>query len=371
MPSALFASTSPYKPSLLTISFAENPTESLGAQLNNRDNGETAEMFIPSYLTILMLLDGDTVARKSGVLQGDCIVCVNGEGFRRFPPDWPEGDLEHLSGDHEEWTDEQKVKRAETLTGLDIGEHYNVVLDRIKEIKAEGDANPLILTLERHGWDAKANSFGRFLVARDSNIVQAMGMLEKHEQWRERMFPIDLTSPSLQEILKLKAISEICVNPQAPTVYVNYAKLAVLEHSHTPEDVVKVFIMFTEIMLGKAPDPTHPKTCQFIDLTGVVISVTGFRVDILKALYAAFEPNYPEALHTMVLYPVSKTMSSIIKAMLRFVNSKTLDKIVMTDDLEVVYKELGWDKEEVDASGGFDDFVRKNDKAANDLIIEI
>jgi hypothetical protein len=57
--------------------------------------------------------------------------------------------------------------------------------------------------------------------------------------------------------------------------------------------------------------------------------------------------------------------------MLRFVNSKTLDKIVMTDDLEVVYKELGWDKEEVDASGGFDDFVRKNDKAANDLIIEI
>ena len=38
MPSALFQSTSPYKPSILTISFAEDPAGSLGAQLNNRDN---------------------------------------------------------------------------------------------------------------------------------------------------------------------------------------------------------------------------------------------------------------------------------------------------------------------------------------------
>jgi hypothetical protein len=38
MPSALFQSTSPYKPSLLTISFAEDPAGSLGTQLNNRDN---------------------------------------------------------------------------------------------------------------------------------------------------------------------------------------------------------------------------------------------------------------------------------------------------------------------------------------------
>jgi hypothetical protein len=35
---AAFSSTSPSKPSLLTISFAENPSAVLGVGLNNRDN---------------------------------------------------------------------------------------------------------------------------------------------------------------------------------------------------------------------------------------------------------------------------------------------------------------------------------------------
>lgn len=359
-------------------------------------------MFIPSYLTILKLLDGDTVARRSGVVQGDCIVCVNGEGFRRFPPDDSDDDLEHLNGSpQEKLTEDEKKRRAETIKGLDKGEHYETILNRIKEIKAAADPqNPLILQLERHGWDAKANSFGRFLKAREGNIVEAMGMLEKHEQWREGVFPIDLTSPPLQEILKLKAISEICSNTAAPTVYVNYAKLlAELDASNTTDDVVKAFVMYTEILLGKAPDPTHPQTCQFIDLTGVNISISGgigFRLDILRDIYNTFEPNYPETLHKMVLYPISKTMVSwrrlwlmnpsfccsphycdhyaqsfIIKTFLGFVNSRTLAKIVVTDDLTVVYNELGWDKQEIQASGGWVDFVRKNDKVASDLIIDL
>lgn len=57
--------------------------------------------------------------------------------------------------------------------------------------------------------------------------------------------------------------------------------------------------------------------------------------------------------------------------MLSFVSSKTHAKIVITDDLAVVYEELGWDAQEVDASGGFEDFVRKNDKAANEFIMEL
>ena len=275
--------------------------------------GETAEMFIPSYLTILKLIEGDTVASKAGVVQGDCIVCVNGQGYRRFAPDFLDADLDHISDHQENLTEKEKQKKAETITGLSQGQHYNTILERIKEIKAAVDPeNPLILQLERHGWDAKANSFGRFLHARGDNIVQAMGLLEKHEQWREAMFPIDLTSPSLQEFLRLKSISEILSNTAAPTVYINYAKLAALDLYQLSEDVIKTFVMYMEMLLGKAPDPTHPKICQLIDLTGINVSLAGFRIDILKDFYAAFEPNYPETLHRMVLYPVSKAVVSIV-----------------------------------------------------------
>lgn len=56
-------------------------------------------MFSPGFAQIGRLLDGDTVARKSGVNVGDCIVAVSGQGFRRFAPDYKEEELENLSKD--------------------------------------------------------------------------------------------------------------------------------------------------------------------------------------------------------------------------------------------------------------------------------
>ena len=52
-------------------------------------------MFSPGYAQVGRLLDGDTVALKCGVNVGDCIVAVNGQGFRRFAPDYEEKELEN------------------------------------------------------------------------------------------------------------------------------------------------------------------------------------------------------------------------------------------------------------------------------------
>ena len=68
--------------------------------------------------------------------------------------------------------------------------------------------------------------------------------------------------------------------------------------------MVSAFVIFTERMLAKNADARAPKTTQFIDLSGVSLS-SGFRVDTLKKIYNVFEPNYPETLHKMVMYPVS------------------------------------------------------------------
>lgn len=56
-------------------------------------------MFSPGFAQIGRLLEGATVARKCGVNVGDCIVAVNGSGFRRFAADFKDDELENLSGE--------------------------------------------------------------------------------------------------------------------------------------------------------------------------------------------------------------------------------------------------------------------------------
>jgi hypothetical protein len=300
-----FASSSSDAPTLLNISFANDPTGSLGAQLVNcnKENSNEIfyEMFLPGYAVVGRLLPGDTVARKSGVQVGDVIISVNGQGFRRFKPDHKEEEEKGVFG--------QKVVPA--------GAGYDAMLAQIKSIKAaEGDP-PLVLTLERYGWDARPNSWTRFLTARDEHVPAAMQMIQEHEAWRALTFPIDLKYPGLQKILRVKAVSEIEVEGVAgdfpPTVYVNYGKLLSMQTAGeiTAEDVVAAFVIFTERMLAKAKDPRNPKTCQFIDLSGVGI-ISGFRVETLKKIYKVFEPNYPETLFKMVMYPVSTIMVRIV-----------------------------------------------------------
>eukprot|EP00956_Cyclotella_meneghiniana_P035042 scaffold110669_cov39-Cyclotella_meneghiniana.AAC.1 len=55
----LFESLSSERPTLLTISFASDPTASLGVQLSNHDNGLTNEMFSPGYASVANLITYD------------------------------------------------------------------------------------------------------------------------------------------------------------------------------------------------------------------------------------------------------------------------------------------------------------------------
>lgn len=320
-------------------------------------------MFCPGFAQIGRLLDGDTVARKSGVKVGDCIVAVSGRGFRRFAADFKEDELENLSKD-------THMENDANVLHLGKGEAYQALMTRIKSIKAAG-VPPLVLSLERYGWDAKMNSWPRFLEARDGNVPAAMKMLQDHEVWKQTIFPIDLTRDGVQEVLRLKAVAEIDTEQNTnlpPTVYVNFSKLQAVE-SISPDDVCKAFLIFTEMMLARSKDPRSPKACQFIDLSGVTIS-SGFRVDMLKKIYQIFEPNYPETLSKMVMYPVSTMLATTARTLLNFVNEKTQRKFVITNSLAVVCEELGWDQREVESCGGVTEFMHKHEKAGTELILE-
>jgi hypothetical protein len=321
------------------------------------------EMFCPGFATVGRLLEGDTVARRAGVKVGDVIVAVNGQGFRRFAPDFQDEELENLSK-------AKKMKNDHAVLHLGQGEAYEALLAKIKAEKVSGGP-PLVLSLERYGWDAKINSWPRFLDARDGNVPEAIKLLQEHERWRSDTFPIDLTRDGVQEVLRLKAVAEIDIemhNKLPPVVYVNFSKLQAVE-TVSPDDVCKAFVIFTEMMLGRAKDTRNPKTCQFIDLTGVTIS-SGFRVDMLKKIYRVFEPNYPETLSKMVMYPVSTMMGATARTLLNFVNEKTQKKFVITNSLAKVCEELGWDQREVEGCGGVTEFMHKHEKAGSALILE-
>jgi len=335
-PRKFFHSTSPNdKPILVHVSFFADPKGSLGAQLQNCD-GKNAnqELFLPGFAVVGKLIDNpsddskQSVARQAGVQIADVIVAVNGQGFRRFAPDYQSNDPDVVTLDN--GTEDHKVVVELDHAVATPGSAYTDLLTRIKAIKAAAAADnddsvdPLILTLERYSWDARPNAWMRFLAARDDSVPDAMQMIQQHEQWKQQTFPIRLLESGLQKILRTKAVSEIDIDEikhlkdappgsYPPTVYVNYGKLIELQSAGdiTSDDVVQAFLIFTERMLDKHAkkmgNPRNVQTCQFIDLSNVSIT-SGFRVETLKKIYNVFEPNYPETLYKMVMYPVSSIM---------------------------------------------------------------
>ena len=369
--------TSDERPSALFISFSDHPGGSLGAQLHNLDKGDSSEMFNPGYASVKRLLDGETAARKCGVQVGDVLVAVNGEGFRRFKPDYDTSELDDvtegvggmglLDGSATNGSQGTRV-----VAGRQTGGHYAALLGKIKEVKKAADAgNPLFLSLERFNWDSRVNAWPRFLAARDGDVPAAMSMIKEHELWRQSHFPINLAKNGLQDVIKAKAVAEIDIKHEGlpPTVYVNFNKLQSLGSNHSSNDVVDAFLIFTETLLSKSADPRNPKASQFIDLSKASIT-SGLRIDILKKVYAVFEPNYPETLHKMVMYPVSKMTKMTAKGLLSFVNTNTQKKFVITDDLSVVCNELGWDKSEVEECGGVTQFMHKHEKHGGSMIFD-
>ncbi|KAL7447807.1 hypothetical protein ACHAWC_000122, partial [Mediolabrus comicus] len=207
------------------------------------------------------------------------------------------------------------------------GEVYDQLLSKIRQIKSARDPNnPLILSFERYMWDSRVHSWSRFLSARKGNVPEAMTMIQGHERWRNDFFPIDLTDPNLQRVLRAHAVSEVDIgeDDKAAVVYIDFSKLQQMvgTDENSLLNVVQAFVIYTETLLSRSPDPRSPKTSQFIDLTGVNLK-QGFRVNLLKKLYRTFEPNYPETLERMVLYPVPKALVSVVNAMLGFVNEHT------------------------------------------------
>jgi len=313
-----FYSTSPTESPSAIVHVAIDKDAGLGAKLVPCDRD--AHMFIPGYAVIAKVF-AEGVAR--GVQAGDVLVAVNGRGFRRFEPDYDDADagilklqapqvkvdLDHrvVSADEQGVDDEDETENGSKKI-------YDTLLDEIKLRKGESTEDaPMILTFERYTWDARPHAWGRFLLARDSNIPNAMTMWQNHQQWKELNFPISLTKPGLQKILRQKAVSELHVEDaeMAAVVYVNYGTLQKLYAASeiTADDIVLAFVLFTERMLSRSKDPRHAKTCQFIDLADVTYS-SGFRSDVLKIIYNVFEPNYPETLSKMVMYPVSTVFVS-------------------------------------------------------------
>ena len=70
----------------------------------------------------------------------------------------------------------------------------------------------------------------------------------------------------------------------------------------------------------------------------------------------------------MIMYPVSKTISYMAKTLLSFVNERTQKKFIITDSLDTVCKELGWDKAQVEAAGGLGAYATQQDSSGAHLV---
>lgn len=59
------------------------------------------------------------------------------------------------------------------------------------------------------------------------------------------------------------------------------------------------------------------------------------------------------------------------RMLLSFVNEQTQKKFIITDNLDIVCQELGWDKAEVEECGGVTEFMHKHEKAGDSLIFNM
>ena len=282
------------------------------------------------------------------MIPGDCIVAVNGEGFRRFAPDYEqntkidelrtnldgsmnisfdeeaeETDTNGIDETEEDIEETKKVKRLKYRvipSGMNGGEAYNALIREIKEIKSENNPdNPLLLSLERYGWDSRVNAWPRFLLARNNDVPMAMKMMQDHEEWKKAMFPIDLRRPGLRVVLNSNIITEVEFENvlKPPTVYVDFGKLINMEGTVAKaNDILDSFVIHTELVLSRSSDPSRPKVSQLLDLSEV--NVKNLRTSLLKDIYEIFEANYPETLFKMVMYPVTKAVVRYIQSDLFF-----------------------------------------------------
>jgi hypothetical protein len=69
------------------------------------------------------------------------------------------------------------------------------------------------------------------------------------------------------------------------------------------------------------------------------------------------------------MYPISRTVAYMARTLLSFVNERTQKKFILTDNLDTVCEELGWDKSEVLDAGGIEGYAIRQDTSGNDLII--
>ena len=282
---------------------------------------EAASKHLPGYAVINSLAHGhNTLLRK-----GDVVIAINERAFRRSLPE---------------------------STCEEFLELWDIVATR---------NSPVTITVERYDWDAPPHAWPRFLRASKSDSKVALERYQKHLAWREATFPMDIASPGMQTIFSLRIICEIHPNKDedfAPTLYVDYGRMQtmLLAGDIAAQDVVTAFTLFTEQGLAASDDPRHPKMSRFIDISEFP-SIMDFRVDTLKLIYTTLDPNYPDTLSKMVLFPVRPLMSKIARALLSFIRSETTKKkFLITNNLDQV-SELGWNKTEIMESGGVKQFV--------------
>jgi len=87
------------------------------------------------------------------------------------------------------------------------------------------------------------------------------------------------------------------------------------------------------------------------------------------ALYPTRLRNSLTPLLSLLFY-FTFSQATTARTLLSFVNERTQKKILITNNLDKVCTELGWDKSEVEECGGVTDFMHKHEKAGTSMIFE-
>ncbi|KAL3809287.1 hypothetical protein ACHAXA_001664, partial [Cyclostephanos tholiformis] len=273
------------------------------------------------------------------------------------------------------WCNEKegrKIDKACVVTSSSSGKSYDKLLLHICNIKSASSTsksssspknknvvyNPLILLLEQYSWDSRVHSW-------KWQRPDGHGCDTKTREVLIGIFPIDLTFLSLLHLFRSRAVSVIdqqwetamakdhsnvddvnCGGDDNVKALVLYIPFKTLQQSGVDTDIsydtlsdntIRAFVVYTEMLLSKSPDPGSLKMSHFVDLTNISLkdSILGSLCPLLSEsllkLYGVFKLNYPKTLKRLVVYPVPKLLVKAMNAMLTFVNVHMRKKFVVNN----------------------------------------
>jgi hypothetical protein len=175
--------------------------------------------------------------------------------------------------------------------------------------------------------DASVNELRRFLVARSEDVDAAAAMYQAHLDWKAKL-PADLHQEALHELKKGKVVIRGRDSQGRPVLIwrTRFNDPTVRDLQQTVLSLVYMAMEVSKLADAQSPDG---KIVVVVDRHDGIPDL-----ELVKAVAAIMNANFPERLHCALVVPVNMVFRGLWSTIKWFFDPKTRGKVIMMGSKE-------------------------------------